>query len=130
MCGTLLIQSHCIVTVYSGSGRRVLWAALSMSLVGLSPVLLARLLGLRLSGVVRVLLVCPERVVAWSNIALSPLVLSPLVLRPDKFWEKVGHPWWWYLPGPGCHAAGGVYCPKGSDPCGGMLHGGAVAVVA
>ena len=60
MSGTLLIQSQCIFTVYSGSGRRVLWAAPRTSLVGLSLVLLARLLGFTLSGVVRMLLICPE----------------------------------------------------------------------
>ena len=106
------------------------------SLVGLSPVLLARLLGLTLSGVVSVLVICLEGVAAWSNIALRPLVLSPLVLRP-KFWEKAGHPWWWYSPGPCCQAAGGVCCRKG---VGGLIPvevrsmdkvaAGAVAVVA
>ena len=59
-----------------------------MSLVvGLSPVLLARLLGLRLSGVVNMLLICPGWALVWSKIPLSPLLL-----RPDKFWVKVGIP--------------------------------------
>ena len=94
--------------------------ALTTSLVGLSPVLLAQLLGLMLSGVVSMLLVFPEWAAAWSNIALRPLVLSPLVLMP-KFWEKAGHLWLWYSPGPGCQAAGGVCCWKG----GGSLWRGA-----
>ena len=86
----------------------MVWAALTMSLIlGLLPVLLARLLDLRWSGVVSMLLVCPGGVPVWSKIPLSPLVL-----RPDKFWVKVGHPWCWNSLGPGCQA-GGICCRKG-----------------
>ena len=72
-------------TVYSWSCRRVFWVDLTTSLVALSPLLLAQLLGLMLSGVVSMLLVCPVGV--WFKKALSPLVLSP-----ENCWEKLGHP--------------------------------------
>ena len=61
--------------------------ALTTSLVALSSVLLARLLGLA-SGVVSILLTPQGAGGVWSK-TLSPLVLSPLVLNCC---EKVGQP--------------------------------------
>ena len=92
--------------------------ALMTSLVlGLSPVLLARLLGLRVSGMVSALLICPGGAPVGSKIPLSPLVL-----RADNFGVKVGHPWYWNSVGPGCQA-GGFCCQKGGDDCSWALQG-------